>query len=236
MIKSKSHEKLTDTNIANVVSLLEQDNPITKKEACSILNIRYNTTRLAKIIEEWRDTQEFRERRKAQNKGKAATKDEIRAVVQSYLDGDNVSTIAASIYRSPSFVKGIIERLRVPQKLAESDYEGMKNAMLPEECVAEEFEYNEKVWYPRRNKFALVKAEITQLYQSQRAGYSCYGNITKCINYEDKYGAKCYNVWVLEPCDTSQTLFPWVDGSKTGYHSCALAYELGSLKHLKEYL
>ena len=62
MIKSKSHEKLTDTNIANVVSLLEQDNPITKKEACSILNIRYNTTRLAKIIEEWRDTQEFRER------------------------------------------------------------------------------------------------------------------------------------------------------------------------------
>ena len=236
MIKSKSHEKLTDTNISHVVSLLEQDNPITKKEACSILNIRYNTTRLAKIIEEWRDTQEFRERRKAQNKGKAATKDEIRAVVQSYLDGDNVSTIAASIYRSPSFIKGIIERLGVPQKLAESDYEGMKNAMLPEECVAEEFEYNEKVWYPRKNKFALVKAEITQLYQSQSAGYSCYGNITKCINYEDKYGAKCYNVWVLEPCDTSQTLFPWVDGSKTGYHSCALAYELGSLKHLKEYL
>ena len=236
MIKSKSHEKLTDTNISHVVSLLEQDNPITKKEACSILNIRYNTTRLAKIIEEWRDTQEFRERRKAQNKGKAATKDEIRAVVQSYLDGDNVSTIAASIYRSPSFIKGIIERLGVPQKLAESDYEGMKNAMLPEECVAEEFEYNEKVWYPRKNKFALVKAEITQLYQSQNAGYSCYGNITKCINYEDKYGAKCYNVWVLEPCDTSQTLFPWVDGSKTGYHSCALAYELGSLKHLKEYL
>ena len=32
MIKSKSHEKLTDTNISNVVSLLEQDNPITKKK------------------------------------------------------------------------------------------------------------------------------------------------------------------------------------------------------------
>ena len=30
MIKSKSHEKLTDTNISQVVSLLEQDNPITK--------------------------------------------------------------------------------------------------------------------------------------------------------------------------------------------------------------
>ena len=108
--------------------------------------------------------------------------------------------------------------------------------MLPEECVADEFEYNEKVWYPRKNKFALVKAEITQLYQSQRKGYACYGNITQCINYEDKHGAKAYNIWILEPCDTSKTLFPWVDGSKTGYHGFALAYELGRLKHLDKYL
>ena len=235
-VKSKSHEKLSFDNIEKVVGLLEQDSPITKKEACEILNIRYNTTRLQKIIEEHNDTKRFRETRKNQNKGKAASRDEIRSVVQYYLDGENISAIANSIYRSPAFVKGIIERLGVPQKLADSDYEGMKKAMLPEQCVAEEFDYNEKVWYPRKNKFAIVKAEITQLYQSQRKGYTCYGNITKCINYEDKYGAKCYNVWVLEPCDTSQTLFPWVDGSKTGFHSSALAYELGSLRHLKEYL
>jgi|TARA_Y100000015_G_scaffold41823_1_gene48415 hypothetical protein len=235
-VKSKSHEKLSFDNIEKVVGLLEQDSPITKKEACEILNIRYNTTRLQKIIEEHNDTKRFRETRKNQNKGKAASRDEIRSVVQYYLDGENISAIANSIYRSPAFVKGIIERLGVPQKLADSDYEGMKKAMLPEQCVAEEFDYNEKVWYPRKNKFAIVKAEITQLYQSQRKGYTCYGNITKCINYEDKYGAKCYNVWVLEPCDTSQTLFPWVDGSKTGFHSSALAYELGSLQHLKEYL
>tara|TARA_Y100000361_G_C11145208_1_gene337587 strand:- start:422 stop:1135 length:714 start_codon:yes stop_codon:yes gene_type:complete len=235
-VKSKSHEKLSFDNIEKVVGLLEQDSPITKKEACEILNIRYNTTRLQKIIEEHDDTKRFRETRKSQNKGKAASRDEIRSVVQYYLDGENISAIANSIYRSPAFVKGIIERLGVPQKLADSDYEGMKKAMLPEQCVAEEFDYNEKVWYPRKNKFAIVKAEITQLYQSQRKGYTCYGNITKCINYEDKYGAKCYNVWVLEPCDTSQTLFPWVDGSKTGFHSSALAYELGSLQHLKEYL
>jgi hypothetical protein len=156
--------------------------------------------------------------------------------VQYYLDGENISSIANSIYRSAAFVKNIVERLGVPQKLADSDYEGMRKSMLPEECVAEEFEYNEKVWYPRKNKFALVKEEITQLYQSQRAGYACYGNITKCTNYEDKYGAKAYHLWVLEPCDTSQTLFPWVDGSKTGFHASALAFELGSLRHLEEYL
>ena len=218
MIKSKSYEKLSDTNIEKVVSLLEQDNPITKKEACNILNIRYNTTRLAKIIEEWRDTQEFRQRRKAQNKGKMATKDEIRMVVQSYLDGDNISTIAQSIYRSSSFVKNIIERLGVPQKLAESDHEGKRRAMLPEQCVSEKFQIGERVWSPRNNKFAEIVAEYDTPYN------------------EEKYGCPCYRLWVLEPCDTSQTFFPWLDGSRTGYTSFALAYELGSLKHLKEYL
>tara|TARA_R100001510_G_C7643034_1_gene200578 strand:+ start:615 stop:1271 length:657 start_codon:yes stop_codon:yes gene_type:complete len=218
MIKSKSYEKLSDTNIEKVVSLLEQDNPITKKEACNILNIRYNTTRLAKIIEEWRDTQEFRERRKAQNKGKMATKDEIRMVVQSYLDGDNISNIAQSIYRSSSFVRNIIERLGVPQKLAESDHEGKRRAMLPEQCVSEKFEIGERVWSPRNNKFAEIIEEFDTPYN------------------EEKYGCPCYRLWVLEPCDTSQTFFPWLDGSRTGYTSFALAYELGSLRHLKEYL
>jgi len=218
MIKSKSYEKLSDTNIEKVVSLLEQDNPITKKEACNILNIRYNTTRLAKIIEEWKDTQDFRQRRKAQNKGKMATKDEIRMVVQSYLDGDNISNIAQSIYRSSSFVRNIIERLGVPQKLAESDHEGKRRAMLPEQCVSEKFQVGEKVWSPRNNKFAEVIEEFDTPYN------------------EEKYGCPCYRLWVLEPCDTSQTFFPWLDGSRTGYTSFALAYELGSLRHLKEYL
>jgi len=235
-IKSKSHEKLSFENVDRVVNLLEDDNPITKKEACEILNIRYNTTRLQRIIEEHNDTKLFRETRRSQNRGRAATEDEKRTVVQYYLDGENISSIANSIYRSPAFVKGIIERLGVPQKLADSDYEGMRNTMLPEECVAEEFEYNEKVWYPRHNKFAIIKDEITQKYQSERQGYACYGNILKCINYEDTYGAKCYKVFILEPCDTSQTLFPWLDGSKTGYWGSALAYEIGRLKHLDKYL
>ena len=35
-VKKKSHEKLTDTNIQHVVDLLKDDDPITKKEACSM--------------------------------------------------------------------------------------------------------------------------------------------------------------------------------------------------------
>ena len=90
-IKSKAHEKLSFDNIERVIQQLEQDNPITKKEACGMLNIRYNTTRLQRIIEDHQELKQFRETRKAQNKGKMATQDEIRSVVKLYLDGDNIS-------------------------------------------------------------------------------------------------------------------------------------------------
>ena len=38
-VKKREYEKLTSSNIDHVISLLEADKPITKKEACAILNI-----------------------------------------------------------------------------------------------------------------------------------------------------------------------------------------------------
>ena len=66
-VKTRKHENLTETNINHVMELLNSEKPITKKEACNILNISYNTTRLSKIIEEQLETVEFRERRKKFN-------------------------------------------------------------------------------------------------------------------------------------------------------------------------
>ena len=84
-IKKKDTENLSDTNIRKVINLLSGDSPITKKEACGILNISYNTTRLQRIIDEFEETQTYREKRKAQNKGKAATKDEVADAVTRFL-------------------------------------------------------------------------------------------------------------------------------------------------------
>ena len=68
MIRAKKGENLSRDNIAKVHELLSAENPITKKEACSILNISYNTTRLANIIQEHEETMRYRELRKNQNK------------------------------------------------------------------------------------------------------------------------------------------------------------------------
>ena len=216
-MRVKKHENLTETNISNVIELLLAEKPITKKEACSILNIAYNTTRLNNIIAEFKETMDFRARRKAQNKGKGATKQEITSTVQMYLEGSNISDIARALYRSPAFIKGIIERLGVPQKLSMTDFEGRRNAMLPDQCVADEFDLEERVWAIRQNYPAIVQKELKPEAAEERV----------------------YRVYLVSTIECTQddlkdTYFPHL--SYAGKQYCLASYEMGSLKHLQQYL
>jgi transposase len=212
----KKHEKLTESNIQHVIDLLESEKPITKKEACSILNITYNTTRLNNIIEEHKETIKYRELRKAQNKGRGVTEAEKKSIVTYYLEGANISDIAKALYRSPAFIKAVIERLGIPQKLANTDYEGIRNAMLPEQCVSENFQEGERVWAVRKNCIATILREDTRM------------------NYEEKYGSKYYTLWVTEMAECESPYFGTINNA--GHYSGSLAYDLGSLRHLEEYL
>jgi transposase len=216
-IKTRKHENLTETNIQHVIELLKNEKPITKKEACSILNISYNTTRLNKIIEDHEETVVYRERRKAQNKGKGATEMEIKQVVNFYLDGSNISDIAKSLYRSPAFIKAIIDRVGIPQKLAMTDYEGRKNAILPEQCVAEEFEVGEKIWAVRQNYPAIVQREV-QEEKAEERGYKVY---------------LCYTIECSQD-DLKDTYFPHL--TYAGKFYPLPAYDMGKLEHLQKYL
>ena len=158
MIKKKDYENLTKSNIQRVIDLLESEKPITKKEACQMLRITYNTTRLARIIEDHKDQEAFVALRKSQNKGKLATKDEIKSVCEMYIDGYNISDIASSLYRSPAFVKNIIEKVGVPFKYPAAGY-NWKEVMLPDQCVRERFEIGEKVWCVFNNSPAIIQRE-----------------------------------------------------------------------------
>jgi hypothetical protein len=219
-LRTKKHENLTQANITKVIELLnptDGSKPITKKEACGILNIAYNTTRLGNIISEHHETMEFRARRKAQNKGKAATKKEITDAVAGYLEGMTVADIAKSLYRSPAFVKGIIERIGVPQKLAMTDYEGRRNALLPDQCMADEFAEGEKIWAIRQNYPAIVQRELKP-EQAEERGY------------------KLYLVYTIEAQqeDLKNTYFPYL--SFAGKNHALAAYDMGSLRHLQQYM
>jgi len=228
-IRTKDYENITDANVQKVIDLLDADSPITKKEACEILNIRYNTTRLQKIIDDYLEVSAYRDQRKSQNRGKGATRAEITQVIEEYLDGHTISDISKRMYRSPAFCKAILERVGVPPKLTKEELSKCykhKYAMLPEECVKYKFEVGEVVWAVRENKVATIKREWTIPWQDTMDGI---------INtdYESKYGCPYYSLHVHDPVDMSKTLFPWA--TVTGYSSGSLAYDLGSLRHLEKY-
>jgi len=196
--------------------LLSAEKPITKKEACQILNISYNTTRLNSIIETHQEQELHREKRKAQNRGKAATKEEIKQVVRDYLTGENVSTISKYMYRSPAFVKSILDRVGVPQKPPSKD-DRRHPAFLPETCLSEEFFPEEIVWSAHYHSPALVINEE--------------GGEEKRQFYLDKYGSRCYKIYIFEKPSGEDLYLP---AGLAGFYGASLAYDLGKLSHIEE--
>lgn len=156
-IKKKDYERLDDATVSRVVSLLEQEKPITKKAACEILNISYNTTRLNKIIESYKDKLEYDKKRRAAVKGKPFSDLEIQELVVDYLNGDSITGIANHLYRSIHTVKKKIEELHLPERTKNSSY--FQPDLLPDEAVSEIFEKGELVWSSRYNAVAEIRAD-----------------------------------------------------------------------------
>ena len=77
-IRQKKQERLEEDNLNRVQEALASSTPITKKEACEMLNISYNTTRLSRIMEDHSETLRYRATRKSQLKGTKATDLEIK--------------------------------------------------------------------------------------------------------------------------------------------------------------
>ena len=229
-LKKKSHEKLTSQNIQHVINLLNptssETKAITKREACSILNISYNTTRLDKIIEDYYDQKQYRSRRVSQNRGKPARPDEIQDIVKEYLSGENVSNISKGLYRSPSFVKSILEKIGVPQR--PTKVEGRKQEYyLPEECLAEDFEEGEIVWAATHHAPAVIGKKLTKEYQDSKPGL-----ITQ--DYEKTYGCSVFSIYIRQKPSGDLEDF-YIAANIGGVYSYAAAYDLGKLKHLEEY-
>lgn len=208
-VKQKDHENLSEANIKNVISLLESNPPITKKQACEILNIAYNTKRLDSIIEGYKHRKEVEERNRAKKKGTPVTPDEVKEIIASYLRGLPVAEIARNIFRNTTFVNSVISNVGVPRKLTAS--EPWQEATLPEQCVSDDFSVNELAWCNKYNAGCYIKAKIDDPM------------------YEEKYGCSAYKIYVIEPIVEP---IPGYNREIGGFYANVLSSELGKLQHL----
>lgn len=152
-------ERLDDAHMERVIALLEpaEGKPGTKKEACAILGIAYNVTRLGTLIEKYKEGKKRDAERRASLRGKPATQDEIVFVISEYLEGSTIDGLTKSTYRPGAFVKNILEKYAVPIRSSSHDY--FRPELVPEGAMRDRFAIGERVYSARYDSLAVVETE-----------------------------------------------------------------------------
>ena len=152
-------EKMTDANIAKVIRLLEPEDgkPITKKDACQMLGMAYNTTRLASVIEEFKQKQQRIAEQKAKLRGKPITDNERVSIIQEYLTGSTIESISKMTYRSSHLIKQVLEDNSVPIRQPGHNY--FTPQLIPDGAVRDRFQVGEVVYSARYDSMAKIKDE-----------------------------------------------------------------------------
>lgn len=210
----------------NLLSGTATEKAITKKEACDILNISYNTTRLQKIIDSYVERKEYTKKRKKSLRGRPASQQEIQEVCESYLQGDTISNISKALFRSTGFVRSILEKVGVPQRPNNKE-ERMLPHIYPDECMSDDFEEGEVAWS------ATYHAPVTVLYRVTKEYVDAKKGMGK-TDYENTYGCPCYSIYVKQRSEPNAE-DPFALPTNGGFYAYQLAYELCKLEHLKEY-
>lgn len=155
-------ELMTDANISRVIRLLEPQEegqkPITKKDACQILGMAYNTTRLGTIIENFKANQARSAKRRAELRGKPATREDIVYIISEYLSGEPVDAISKMTYRSPTFIKRILDENAVPIRVPGTSY--FNPQLIPDGAVRDRFRVGEVVYSARYDSTAKIESEM----------------------------------------------------------------------------
>lgn len=164
-IKKNDTENITPSNVARVIRALSAEKPITKKAACEMLNIAYNSTRLDKIIALHKENIERDKARRAAKRGTELSADEISCIITEYFNGSDILSISKLLARSALKIKATIETLGVPTRSRSQDY--FKPNLIPDPSARSEFKIGEKVWSARYESIATIKAEVP--YKEEKA-------------------------------------------------------------------
>jgi hypothetical protein len=154
---NKENELLTPANLDRVIAGFEATPKMTKKDACAILGIAYNTTRLDSLIEKYLEKNARDASRRAALRGKPATSDEITYTIQEYLEGATIDAISKSIYRGPTFIKAILEKYDVPVRQTSHDY--FNPELIPDGATRQRFAIGEVVYSARYDSVARIDTE-----------------------------------------------------------------------------
>jgi len=157
-IRKKSTEQLSEQNLEKVIALLEQEKPITKKDACAMLSIAYNTTRLNKIVLEHKANLKQRAELRKKFRNKPLDKSDLNLIVSSYLEGVSLTDIADNIFRSIALIKRVLIKYNIPLRDSNIDY--WHPAEISEDAMMDDYIKDDLVFSARYNQPACIMKKI----------------------------------------------------------------------------
>lgn len=161
-VRTKDTENLSRENLKKVENLLSAEKPITKKAACEMLNISYNTTRLDKILSDFREKEVFRKEQRSKKRGTTLSKEEYQIIAESYLvDSSPILSIAERLYRSVDTINFALEEMGVPKR--QKSYSYFNPQIIPDDAVREQFDIDELVWSAKYESIAEV-VDLVQIH------------------------------------------------------------------------
>jgi hypothetical protein len=191
-IRKKAGEHLSEENIERVISLLDQEKPITKKEACEILNISYNTTRLNKIIEGHRATLTQRAELRKRFRNKPLEKEDIKLIISSYLEGVSLVDISNNLFRSVALIKRTLIKYHIPLRDASIDY--WNPIEVPIEVMQDDYIKEDLVYSARYNQPACVMKKLKEgiyriwLYKDHQYALQPYYELSDLRHIQKDFG------------------------------------------------
>lgn len=157
---AKKKEEIAEGNIRAVIWMLKAGK--TKKACCEQLGIAYNTTRLMKIVNEFKEQGERTEELKKKARVKLLTDIEKKEIANTYIDGEPISRIAERLYLTSPRIKKVLLELNVPLR-----GRGRKIAAKTEHVIQDldkKFAIDDKVFYGEKNTMATVKEVFDEDY------------------------------------------------------------------------
>lgn len=201
---SRARLDVSDSKIEEVIDLLAADKPITKKRACEILGITYNTARLDTIISDYLDKKARFARRKAEKRGKPLDNSEMKDIIEAVLDKQPIGDLAETLARSVALIKSFIEKSGLPVKDKDCDYRNPP--MIGDPLVRSSFSVGQIVYSAQYQQVAEVVKDLGndayRIWLSDDMQYACVPvyELADLTVFIKEYGANIKIKTLGTPC------------------------------------
>ena len=147
-----SNEQISEAKIRQAIWMLKVNK--TKKSVCEHLGIPYNTKKLEKIIQDFRDSEAREAALRLAAKKSEISIDDKKVIASLYINGEAQSAIAKQFFITAPRVKKILLELGVPIRAKSKKGEANTSHIVQDLNI--KFSVNEKVFYARENTLATI--------------------------------------------------------------------------------